>query len=86
MSGIQPYHNAARTSRNELAMWIDHFLAQVSIQHTRTIRNMTHYDLNLLLAVKLTSVEASIRRKLQKIKEKEENDLIKEAETFKLFM
>jgi hypothetical protein len=47
---------------------------------------MTHYDLNLLLAVKLTSVEASIRRKLQKIKEKEENDLIKEAETFKLFM
>jgi len=67
-------------------MWIDHFLAQVSIQHTRTIRNMTYYDLNLLLTVKLKSIEASIRRKLQKIKEKEEEELQKEAETFKLFM
>jgi len=86
MSGIQPYHKAAENSQNELAMWIDHFLAQVSIQHTRTIRNMTYYDLNLLLTVKLKSIEASIRRKLQKIKEKEEEELQKEAETFKLFM
>jgi hypothetical protein len=86
MSGIQPYHKTAENSRNELAMWIDHFLAQVSIQHTRTIRNMTYYDLNLLLTVKLKSIEASIRRKLQKIKEKEEEELQKEAETFKLFM
>lgn len=86
MSGIRPFHKLAETTREELGMWIDHFLAQVSLQHVRTIRNITYYEMSLLLNVKTKSVEASIRRKLQRIKEKEEEELKKEAETFKLFM
>jgi hypothetical protein len=39
-----------------------------------------------IIAIKQKSLEASVRRKLQKQKKLEEKELVEEAETFKLFM
>ncbi len=69
-------------------MWIDHFLAhpQYSALHAKRLSTISYFEMASLIEIKQKSLEASVRRKLQRIKKQEEKELFEEAETFKLFM
>ena len=87
-NGIHHLLRTARVSQDDLSMWIDHFLisTQTTAMNARKIGSITHIDMTALVAIKTQALEASIRRKQNKIKKREEEELHKEAETFKLFM
>ncbi len=86
--GIHHLLRTAKGSQDDLAMWVDHFLlsTQITAVNARKIGSITHVDMTALVSIKTQALEASIRRKQNKIKKREEEELHKEAETFKLFM
>jgi DNA-directed RNA polymerase specialized sigma24 family protein len=69
-------------------MWIDHFLnsTQYTALNAKKLSKLSYADMAAIIAIKQKSLEASVRRKLQKQKKQEEKELVEEAETFKLFM
>ena len=69
-------------------MWIDHFLnsTQYTALNEKKLSKLSYADMAAIIAIKQKSLEASVRRKLQKQKKLEEKELVEEAETFKLFM
>jgi hypothetical protein len=78
----------AISTKDELAMWIDHFLnsTQYTALNAKKLSKLSYADMAAIIAIKQKSLEASVRRKLQKQKKLEEKELVEEAETFKLFM
>jgi hypothetical protein len=78
----------SKICKDDLGMWIDHFLMNThyTAVNAKKIGSLTHLEIAALVSVRTQALEASIRRKNQKIKKLEEEDLKKEAETFKLFM
>lgn len=69
-------------------MWVEHFLlpTEISAVNAKRLGRLTYTDLAVLISAKTRSVEANIKRKLQKIEAKEKKDMEQEAEIFKMFM
>ncbi len=88
LEGIHHLIKTCNNSRQELGMWIDHFLVdhQMTALNAQKIGRLTHLEMNALVSAKQHAVDASIRRKLKKIKEQEDADLKKEAAIFEMFM
>jgi len=86
--GLHHLLRASNSAKDDLGMWIDHFLmnTQYTAINAKKIGSLTHLEIAALVAVRTRALEASIRRKEQKIQKVEEAELRKESETFKLFM
>jgi len=88
MEGIHHLLRICQNSHEELGMWLDHFLQreQMTAVNAQKIGRLTHLELTALMRARKHSIDASIRRKLKKIKEQEEADLKKESAIFDMFM
>jgi chromatin remodeling complex protein RSC6 len=69
-------------------MWIDHFLMkeQMTAVNAQKIGRLTHFEITALMSARKQAIDASIRRKLKKIKEHEEAEIKKESAIFEMFM
>lgn len=88
MEGIHHLHRICQGSYHELGMWLDHFLQreQMTAINAHKIGRLTHLEITALMSTRKHAIDASIRRKLKKIKEQEEADLKKESAIFDMFM
>lgn len=87
-NGIHHYLRLANSTRDELAMWLDHFLlpTQFSAIHAKKIGLITYADIAVIIAAKHKSLEASVRRKQKELEKKEKQQLIEEAEILRMYM
>jgi hypothetical protein len=78
----------AKATKEELALWIDHFLStgQLSVLHIKRVGLVTYIEMAALISAKAHAIQSSIRRKEKELEKLEKKALETEEQIFKLFM
>jgi hypothetical protein len=86
--GIHLLIQQANATREELALWIDHFLlpGQLSALHIKRVGSVTYLEMAALISAKSHAVQSSIKRKQRELDALQKKALEKEEQVFKLFM
>jgi len=87
-NGIHLFLRTAESTREELGMWVDHFLlpTQFSALHAHKLSLITYAHLAVVIVARLRSLEGSVRRKEKLRIEKERLEQQKEADLLEQFL